>query len=206
MLFNSIIGPILLYYHALFNLYCILDSNKIQYNLKYPDEMYKVRLYLPKEERELWGVTVQKGHKITDCEYRITLSGDSFIYIWGAISFSSPNIDNINYIGTEEAKIRVSNDCALTSNAYTDSVFIYPDGGISVMPSTLMKPAPFSMVFYGIDEKGLAWKDIKIGRIAIGYQNVQECDILKFDSILNKIHIKHLCNHKKKRILINDYL
>ena len=166
MLFNSIIGPILLYYHALFNLYCILDSNKIQYNLKYPD----------------------------------------VIYIWGAISFSSPNIDNINYIGTEEAKIRVSNDCALTSNAHTDSVFIYPDGGISVMPSTLMKPAPFSMVFYGIDEKGLAWKDIKIGRIAIGYQNVQECDILKFDSILNKIHIKHLCNHKKKRILINDYL
>ena len=205
MLFNSIIGPILLYYHALFNLYCILDSNKIQYNLKYPDEMYKVRLYLPKGKRELWGVTVQKGHMITDCEYRISLGGDSFIYIWGAISFSSPNIDNINHIGTEEAKIRVSNDCALTS-AHKDSIFIYPDGGISLMPSTQMKPSPFSMVFYGIDENGLAWKDIKIGRIAIGYQNVQECDILKFESILNTIHIKHICNHIKKRILINDYL
>jgi hypothetical protein len=201
-----IIGSILIYYHVLLNFFCFEDSNKLCYNLKYPGETYKVRLYLPKGERKLWGITVQKGHRFTDCEYRISFGDDSFIYIWGAKSFSSPNIDNIKCIRSEEAQIRVSNDCALTSDTPKDSVFIYPDGRVSLIPSTQMAPAPFSMVFYGIDENGLAWKDIKIGRIAIGYQNVQECDILKFESILNTIHIKHICNHIKKRILINDYL
>lgn len=201
-----LIGSILIYFHALLNFICISDSDKIQYNLRYPRETYKVRLYLPKGERKQWGITVPAERRITNCEYRISLGGDSFLYIWGAKTFSSPNIDNIENIGSEESLIRVSNDCALTSDHPEDSVFIYPDGKISLIPSTQMAPAPFSMVFYGIDDHGLAWKEIKIGRIAIGYQNVQECDVIKYDSILKTIYIKQIRNHIKTSILIKDYL
>ena len=206
MLFSYIIGSILLYYHALIGFNFWGDSNKVQFTLKYPGETYKVRLSLPKGKRNIEGRTVQMGRRISDLEYRISFGGDSFIYIWGAISFSSPNIENIKNIGSEEALIRVSNNLALTSAPFEDSVFVYPDGEISLIPSPHTKSAPFSMVFNGIDTNGLLWKDIKIGKISIGYQNVQECDVLKYDKILNTIQIKHKRNHIRNSILISDFL
>lgn len=117
---------------------------------------------------EQYEVTVEK-------EIRYVYKDSSFIYITNFCN--TPNYGNIKSLGDSILQYRFQNE-ELTKqiNEILGKPFI------AVLPDTLQ--------LSGTNSKSLFWKDIKIGKLSIGYCNVPKERKCLFDKSLKTIKIK----------------
>jgi hypothetical protein len=133
--------------------------------IKYrPFETYpKYILNIPREYKlAILSVTVEK-------EYQYTYDDSSMIYLTNFLI--TPNYKNIKSVGEDIAN------------------FILQDINKKV-GREIIKPLPDTFELSGIDNNSLFWKDLKVGLISIGYQNVPREQKELFDRSLKTLKIK----------------
>lgn len=134
-----------------------------------PKAHLKYSLDVPKGcEIKLYEVTIEK-------ERRYAYKDSSFIYI---TNFRiTPNYENIKSLGDSVLQFRFQNE-ELTKavNELLGKI------QVAVLPDTFE--------LSGVNSKSLFWKDIKIGEVSIGYNNVPKEKKELFDKSLKTLKMK----------------
>lgn len=129
----------------------------------------KYLLDIPKGfELKILGVTVEK-------EQQYTYSDSSMIYLTNFRN--TPNYENIKSMGDSIANFRFQN-VEMTKEIN------------QTMGREVVKELPDIFELSGIDNNSLYWKDIKFGKISIGYQNVPKERKELFDKSLTTLRTK----------------
>ena len=145
--------------------------NKDLATIKYkPTEAYpKYVLDVPKGyELKILSVTVEK-------EYQYTYSDSSMIYLTNFDN--TPNYENIKSMGDSITNFRFQNKEMTKEINQT-------------LGREVVKALPDTFELSGIDNNSLYWKDVKVGRISIGYQKVPKEKKDLFDKSLKSLKIK----------------
>jgi len=117
-----------------------------------------------------------KGYEVTiERERRYVYNDSSFIYITNFKN--TPNYENIKNLGDSVLQFRFQNE-ELTKNVNE----LLGTNKITVLPDTFE--------LSGMNKKSLFWKDIKIGKVSIGYNNVPKEKKELFDESLKTFRIK----------------
>lgn len=135
-----------------------------------PAETYpKYILDVPKGfELKILNVTVEKEHQYT-------YSDSSMIYLTNFDN--TPNYENIKGMGDSIANFRFQNEEMTKEINQT-------------LGREFIKVLHDTFELSGIDNNSLYWKDIKVGRISIGYQKVPKEKKELFDKSLKTLRIK----------------
>ena len=117
-----------------------------------------------------------KGYEVTiEKERRYIYDDSSFVYI---TNFKyTPNYENIKSLGDSVIQFRFQNE-ELTKQINE----LLGKNKIIILPDTFE--------LSGLNNKSLFWKDIKIGKISIGYDNVPKEKKELFDKSLKTLRIK----------------
>ncbi|HAF28302.1 MAG TPA: hypothetical protein DCG75_04560 [Bacteroidales bacterium] len=141
----------------------------VKYDTYSNNQSIKVKMKIPSEfDLKRYEVTVEK-------ENQYFYMDSSIIYISNFTN--NPNYSNIKQLGDSIANYRFQDE-ELTKSINEQ------------MNKEVVKPLPDSLVLFGIDENNLFWKDIKIGKISIGYLKVSEDKKELFDKSLKTVKIK----------------
>jgi hypothetical protein len=117
-----------------------------------------------------------KGYKVTiEKESRYIYNDSSFIYITNFRN--TPNYENIKSLGDSISILRFQNE-ELTKQVNE----LLGKNQIAVLPDTFE--------LSGLNSKSLFWKDIKIGKVSIGYDNVPKEKKELFDKSLKTLKMK----------------
>ncbi len=147
------------------------SANKDLVTIKYkPAEAYpEYTLDVPKGyDLKILSVTVEN-------EQRYTYNDSSVIYLTNFKN--TPNYENIKEMGDSVFNYRFQNE-AMTKEINQ----LLGKESVKVLPNTLE--------LTGIDKNSLYWKDIKVGKISIGYQKVPEEKKELFDNVLKTLKVK----------------
>ena len=117
-----------------------------------------------------------KGYEVTvERERRYVYPDSSFVYITNFKN--TPNYENIHNLGDSVLQFRFQNE-ELAKNVNellgTNEIIVLPD----------------TFELSGTNKKALFWKDIKIGEVSIGYDNVSKEKKKLFDESLKTFRIK----------------
>ena len=142
------------------------DLTTIKYS---PKANIKYSLEVPK------GYEV-KGYEVTiEKERRYVYSDSSFIYI---TNFRiTPNYENIRSLGDSVLQLRFQNE-ELTKQVNE----LLGKNQVTVLPDTFE--------LSGKNSKSLYWKDIKVGLVSIGYENVPKEKKELFDKSLKTLRMR----------------
>jgi hypothetical protein len=117
-----------------------------------------------------------KGYEVTiEKERRYVYNDSSFVYITNFRN--TPNYENIKSLGDSVLQLRFQNE-ELTKQVNE----LLGKNNIRVLPDTFE--------LSGMNSKSLFWKDIKIGKVSIGYDNVPKEKKELFDKSLKTLRIK----------------
>lgn len=137
--------------------------------------------YKPTEAYPKYTLDVPKGYDLkilsvtVENEQRYTYNDSSVIYLTNFKN--TPNYENIKEMGDSVFKYRFQNE-AMTKEINQ----LLGKESVKVLPDTLE--------LTGIDRNSLYWKDIKVGKISIGYQKVPEEKKELFDNVLKTLKVK----------------
>ncbi|NLF44317.1 MAG: hypothetical protein GX587_16620 [Bacteroidales bacterium] len=148
---------------------CSISKDLVKIKFK-PRESYPMYLLeVPKDyELKILSVTVEK-------EYQFAYRDSSMIYL---TNFgNTPNYENIKKMGDSIFNYRFQND------EMTEEIN-------QIMGREVIKVLPDTFELSGIDGNSLFWKDIKVGKISIGYQNVTKYRKELFDKSLKTLRIR----------------
>jgi len=119
---------------------------------------------------------VFKGYEVTvEKERRYVYSDSYFIYITNFRE--TPNYENIKSLGDSVLQFRFQNE-ELTKDVNK----LLGTNKITVLPDTFE--------LSGMNRESLFWKDIKIGKVSFGYENVPKEKKELFDESLKTFKIK----------------
>lgn len=117
-----------------------------------------------------------KGYEVTvEKERRYVYKDSSFIYITNFRD--TPNYENIKSLGDSVLQLRFQNE-ELTKQVNE----LLGKNQVAVLPDT------FELSW--VNSKSLFWKDIKIGEVSIGYDNVPKEKKELFDKSLKTLKMK----------------
>ena len=135
-----------------------------------PTEAYpKYMLDIPKGyELKILSVTVEK-------EYQYKYKDSSLIYLTNFDN--TPNYENIKSLGDSIANYRFQDEEMTKEINQT-------------LGREAVKALPDTFELSGMDRNSLYWKDIKVGKISIGYQKVPKEKKELFDKVLTTLKMK----------------
>ncbi|MBW6481217.1 MAG: hypothetical protein K0B37_17445 [Bacteroidales bacterium] len=117
-----------------------------------------------------------KGYEVTiEKERRYVYNDSSFVYITNFMN--TPNYENIKSLGDSVLQLRFQNE-ELTKQVNE----LLGKNQVTVLPDTFE--------LSGMNSKSLFWKDIKIGKVSIGYDNVPKEKKELFDKSLKTLKMK----------------
>ena len=146
-------------------------ANRDLVSVKYkPTETYpKYSMDVPKDyDLKILSVTVENEH-------RYNYGDSSVIYLTNFRN--TPNYDNIKELGDSILNHRFQNE-EMTKEIKQ----LLGKESVKVLPDTLE--------LSGVDKNSLHWKDMKIGKISIGYQKVPDEKKKLFDEALKTLKVK----------------
>ena len=117
-----------------------------------------------------------KGYEVTvEKERHYVYKDSSFIYITNFRN--TPNYENIKSLGDSVLQFRFQNE-ELTKQVNE----LLRKNQITILPDTFE--------LSGVNSKSLFWKDIKIGKVSVGYDNVPKEKKELFDKSLKTLKMK----------------
>ena len=137
--------------------------------------------YNPTKTYPKYSMDVPKGYDLkilsvtVENEHRYTYGDSSVIYLTNFRN--TPNYDNIKELGDSILNHRFQNE-EMTKEINQ----LLGKESVKVLPDTLE--------LSGVDKNSLHWKDVKIGKISIGYQKVPGEKKKLFDKALKTLKVK----------------
>ncbi len=163
---------------AFFTSCATVNSELVSCRLKYDSHTSKVKLRIPSNyvKHYLSIVTSMYSDNIHHYVYR----DSSEIYINNSETLSFPNYYNIMRLNNKDSELRLQNE----------ELIVAVNKSLAEKKRPLLPVAPDYYELSGTDANGLYWKDIKIGKISVGYLNVPEDQKQSFDNALSTLQIK----------------